>query len=348
MGHCSKIAGIFFLAIIAILFFFSMTRFASQLMLTTDESSLWINDLESAGSRPGTLRFLSALDPFSADYRYLLARKTMAADPSQAQSALAGALKNSPADPKLWVLSAWMEGQSGHFDKVMKNFDRAILLDPSRPDSYAEQGVFIAGMLPHLDPGKRLLHLSLAEENILVAAKLDRRILSEPHVALALSYIYRQKGENTQALRTLRNITGIDQLDLLSLMRKWSLQFDLGDSRGPATDWSRLFIPGSGIAADIALLEKEIRKQSAPDFRYFLAQVLRSRGDKEGAMKELTALTALRPHIPDYHLALATLYEETGNRPAALKTYEHVLELSPSNEQAKRRVIEHYKSPQPS
>lgn len=340
-----RIAGAVFLAIIAGLFYLSMTRFASQLVISTDESSLWINDLESrSGSSPRTLRLLATLDPYSADYPYLLAKKRMPTDLPQARTALAGALQNSPADPKLWVLSAWMEGRAGHFEQAMKNFDKAILLDPSRPDSYAEQGVFIADMLPHLDPGKKLLHLSLAEENILVAAKLDRRILTEPHVALALALIHRQKGENTQALRTLRNITGIDELDLHSLMRKWSLQFDLGDSRGPANDWRRLFTPGSGIATDIALLEKEIRNQSAPDFRYFLAQVLKYRGDKEGAMKELTTLTTLRPHVPDYHLALALLYEETGNRPAALKTYEHVLELSPSNEEAKRKVIEYYRS----
>ena len=96
------------------------------------------------------------------------------------------------------------------------------------------------------------------------------------------------------------------------------------------------------------LLEKEIRKQEAPDFRYLVAQILRYRGDKEGALKELLALTALKAHVPDYRLALAMLYEETGDRTAALKAYEEILELSPSNEQAKRKVIEYYKSSRPS
>ena len=326
-----------------------MARFASQLLITTDESSLWISDLES-GSRfgPETLRILSFLDPFSADYRYLLAKKVMATDLPQAQAVLAGALKNSPADPKLWILSAWMEGRDGQSNQAMKNFDKAIHLDPSRPDSYAQQGVFIIGMLPYLESGKKPFHLSLAEENFLLAGKLDRRILSEPHVALALSSIYWEKGENAKALRVIGNITDVDSLDLASLLRKWSLQFDLGDARGPVADWNRLFIPGSGIASNIDLLEKEIRKQFAPDFRYFLAEILRYRGDKEGAMKELGSLLSLRANVPDYLLALALLYEETGDRAAALKAYEDVLRLSPSNEQAKRKVIEYYKSSQPS
>lgn len=349
MEQRRKVAGVFLLAVIAVLFYLSAARFASQLVITTDESSLWINDLESAArSRPGTLRVLSAMDPFSADYRYLLAKKAMAGDLSQARAAIAGAIRNSPADPKLWVLSAWMEARGGRHDRAMKNFERAISLDPSRPDSYAQQGVFLAGMAPYAAPEKRSFLLSLAEENIQFAGKLDRRILSEPHTALALSSIYREKGEYTKALRMIRNITGIDSLDLASLMRKWSLQFDLGDARGPVADWNRLFTPGCGIASNMDLLEKEIRKQEAPDFRYLVAQILRYRGDKEGALKELLALTALKAHVPDYRLALAMLYEETGDRTAALKTYEHVLELSPSNEQAKRKVIEYYKSSRPS
>ena len=343
-----KVAGAIFLVIIAVLFYLSMVRFASQLVVATDESSLWINDLESGSYYPNTLRILSFLDPFSSDYRYLLTKNVMITDLPQARATLAGALKNSPADPKLWLLSAWIEGRSGHFEQAMKNFDKAILLDPSRPDSYAQQGVFITAMLPYLDPEKKPFHHSLAEENILLAGKLDRRILSEPHVALALSSIYWEKGENAKALRVIRNITDIDSLDLTSLMRKWALQFDLGDAKGPVADWNRLFIPGSGIGADINLLEKEIRKQSAPNFRYSLAETLRYRGDKKGAMKELSALLALKANVPDYRLALASLYEETGDRTAALKAYEDVLRLSPSNEQAKRKVIEHYKSSQPS
>lgn len=343
-----KAAGLFSLFIIATLFYFSIVRFASQLVITTDESSLWISDLESGSKlNPNMLRTLAALDPFSADYRYLLARRAMATDMPQARAALNSALRVSLTDPKLWVLSAWMEGRSGRFAEALKNFENSILLDPWRPDSYAQQGVFIIGMFPFLETAERPFYLTRAEENILFAKKLDPRTTTEPSVALALSFIYREKGENAMALNTIRKITDIDGADLAFLMRKWTLQFELGDAKEAVADWNRLFIPNSYLTANLDSLEKEIRKQKIPDFRYFLAEILRWKGDKQGALSELIALTSLKALVPEYRLALASLYEETGDGQAALKAYEEVLEMSPSNEPAKRKIIEYYKAIQP-
>lgn len=340
-----KAAGLFSLFIIAALFYFSVVRFASQLIITTDESSLWISDLESGSKlNPSMLRSLAALDPFSADYRYLLAKRAMATDLPQARAALNSALRVSPTDPKLWVLAAWIEDRSGRFAEAMKNFENSILLDPWRPESYAQQGVFITGMLPFLETAERSFYLTRAEENILFAKKLDPRTTTEPSVALALSSIYREKGEYAKALDLIRKITDIDPTDLSFLIHKWTLQFELGDAKEAVADWNRLFIPNSYLAANLDSLEREIRKQNTPDFKYFLAEILRWKGDRQKALSELVALTSLKAHVAEYRLALASLYEETGNRTAALKVYEEVLEMSPSNEPAKRKIIEYYKS----
>lgn len=340
-----KAAGLFSLFIIAALFYFSVVRFASQLIITTDESSLWISDLESGSKlNPNTLQSLVALDPFSADYRYLLAKRAMATDIPQARAALNSALRVSPTDPKLWVLAAWIEGRSGRFAEGMKNFEKSILLDPWRPDSYAQQGIFITGMPSFLDASKRSSYLRLAEEDILFAKKLDPRITTEPSVALALSSIYREKGEYAKALNSIQKITDIEGVDLSFLIHKWALQFDLGDEKGAVADWNRLFIPNSYLTANLNSLEREIRKQKGADFRYFLAEILRWKGDKQNALSELVTLNSLKAHVPEYRLALASLYEETGDLSAALKAYEEALKISPSNEPAKRKVIEYYKS----
>lgn len=340
-----KAAGSALLLIIAALFYFSVVRFASQIVITTDESSLWISDLESSSKMNlNTIQLLAILDPFSADYRYLIAKRAMTTDIPQACVALKSAVRVSPADPKLWVLAAWMESRNGQFAEAMKNFEKSILLDPWRPDSYAQKGVFIAGMFPFLDPGKKSLYLTRAEENILLAKKLDPHIITGPTVALALSSIYREMGESAKALNIIGKMTDIGGVDLNFLIHKWTLQFDLGDERGAVADWNRLFIPNSYLAANLNSLEREVRKQKVPDFRYFLAEILRWKGDKQGALLELIALTSLKPHVPEYRLALASLYEETGDSSAALKAYEEVLKMSPSNEPAKRKVIEYYKS----
>jgi tetratricopeptide (TPR) repeat protein len=53
-------------------------------------------------------------------------------------------------------------------------------------------------------------------------------------------------------------------------------------------------------------------------------------------------LIVARPNVAEYRLALGEVYEGQGLRREARLCYEKALELSPANQEAKKKVLEYY------
>ena len=132
-------------------------------------------------------------------------------------------------------------------------------------------------------------------------------------------------------------------MDLGFMVRKWALHFQLGDTKKPLSQWSLLFYGGKLSPDHLTTLTNEMKKYPVPDFTYFSGQIHLQKGETELARQELTSLVSQRPNVAEYRLALGDVYEKLGKPNDALAQYEKAVELSPSNQYAKSKMIEYYK-----
>jgi tetratricopeptide (TPR) repeat protein len=125
-------------------------------------------------------------------------------------------------------------------------------------------------------------------------------------------------------------------------VKKLALCFALGERVEAISTWKKIVADESFSPPGMGVIEAEAKKSALPDFNYLLADLHVRQGRLGPAREELSSLVVARPHVADYRLALGEVYEKQGLRRKARLCYEKALELSPANQEAKKKVLEYY------
>ena len=342
----STLSRLLFALLLLPLLYLSFGAFLAQLIVPTDSSSLWATPPPSAYSpddSPSPPQWISMLDPLSADHARLLARARMSAGDRAADRWLVRARDLSVADPANWVLSGMTETKRGRVDEGLAAFDKAIFLNPSRPASYSDAGLSLFDALPYGPSERQPLFRSLAQVYLALALDLDPFLRRDPHVCLALASIMAEKGDTLNAAFWARRAVLQPPVDWPFAVRKLALCFSLGERVEAVYSWKKVFLPQELSSAQLDLISVEMARYSIPDFAYMRADLDVFQGKLDAAGKELSSLVVLCPHVADYQIALAKVYEKLGRRNDARLCYEKALELSPANQEAKNKIMEYYK-----
>jgi tetratricopeptide (TPR) repeat protein len=336
----------FFILFLLPLIYLSSGALLSQLIVPADFSSLWATPSPGAYSPenwPSSPRWISMLDPLSSDHARLLARLQISADDRTAGKLLVRARNLSVADPGNWILLGMIETKQGRIDEGLAAFEKAISLNPSRPASYSDAGLCLFDALSSAPPERQLLFRNLAQVYLALGLDLDHFLWQDPHVCLALASIRAEKGDTLNAVFWAKRIVLQPPVDWPFAVRKLALCFSLGERVEAISSWKKVFLPEELSSARIDIISAELKKYSIPDFAYMLADLDLFQGKLDSAEKELCSLVVARPHVADYRIALGDIYEKLGRRDDARLCYEKALELSPANQEAKRKVTEYYK-----
>jgi len=151
-----------------------------------------------------------------------------------------------------------------------------------------------------------------------------------------------EKGYTPAAVFWVKRIVLQPPADWSFAIKKLALCFSLGERVEAISTWREIFNPASLTSARIRLVSSELNKYSVPDFGFMRADIDVLQGRLDSAQRELSALVSLRPNVADYRLALGSVYEKLGRRTEARLCYEKALELSPANQEAKKKVTEYY------
>ena len=326
------------------LIYLSFIRLINEIIIPVDPSSLWTNSTFASpfSIQHSTLNTLSKLDPFNEDYKYLLSRQLWSVNVAESKRAVENAIILSAVDPKNRLFLGWIRFKQGMAKEGYKEFERAVMLNPKRPDSLAQQGLYINNILPYLETDIRPLFKSLAELNFKVAMELDPSFARHPHYAFALASIYQEKGDNKAASSALRKIDLKSASNWQSALKNIIHYLQLNRRLSAIAQWDASFNLDKLDPEQIFMLESALNNYDIPDLKYFLAIIHFHQGKIDIALNELKSLVDLRGSVLEYRLALGNMYEKAGRHKDALYQYEKVLELSPSNLQAKKKIIEYY------
>ncbi len=223
--------------------YLSGLRFAAELIVPTDTSSLW----ESPGQPPRrasnvTLAALARLDPFSADYPYLMAVGLSAEDPGEAMRLNRMAISRSVLSPRYRIQEGWLRAQNGDLRDAFLSFEKAIFLDPMNVDAHMQKGLFLFfQVMPNAETQQKDTYRTMAEKSLSLAAQYDPSLLRIPPVSFALASIYSEMGDKDKARTILREADETAVSDPGFLVKKWALHFELGDAQRPIAQWEELF-----------------------------------------------------------------------------------------------------------
>ncbi len=292
-----------------------------------------------------TLKTLCILDPFNADYQYLLARELTREGLASAEARARQAVRLSAVDPKNWLLLGWVQGKKGFIEKGYAAFDRAVMLDPKRPDSFAQQGMYLYQVWLHADAKEKSLYHTLAFLSFRTALELDRRFYWDPNVNTAVASLYQSSGSPAHAINILAGLPDNVVLGWPLTFQRMALFFELGEGVKAISTWKKQFNRKALSPQELESLEREIRTYNIPEFAYPLAQVHIAQGKLDAALSELTGLVAKKRESAEYKITLASVYEHLGNHKEAARLYEEALRLSPANQEAKKKVMQYYSQP---
>jgi tetratricopeptide (TPR) repeat protein len=326
------------------LIYFSAVRLIGQFIAPFDVSSLWATPGPSAyGSETlPTLKRLSMLDPLSSDYRSLTARCVISQGSPGADKWVCAATVLSAANPENWVLAGMLKTRRGSIDEGLAAFETALSLNPTRPASYFDAGLSLFEALPTIPAGQRVLFLNLSQVDLALGLNLDGSLSQEPRLCLALATIMAEKGNNPGAVFWVKRVAIWPPVDWPFAIKKLALCFSLGERVEAISEWRNIFAPANLTSARVRLISSEMAKYSVPDFAFMRAEIDVLQGRLDSAQRELTALVSLRPIVADYRLALGDVYEKLGRGDQARICYEKALELSPANQEAKKKLIRYF------
>ncbi len=328
------------------LVYLSGVRGVSQLVVATDSSSLWTSPSPKASYKPERLpvilRRLSMLDPLSSAYLMLLARSLMTIDDPDAARSAAGAVRMDAINPAAWVLCGELEGRYGRTDEGFARCEKALSLNPSRPETYLRTGLYLWAALPSLHGDQRSLYRNLAEMHLDLSLALNDALASEAHLGLALASIAAEKGDRRRAASWLKRTVIEPPVDWPFAIKKLALCFEVGEQVEAIAAWKKLVRDETLSPLKIRVIEAEIEGCEVPDFAYLRADLHVRQGRLDLAREELSSLVAARPYVADYRLALGEVYEKLGLRREAMICDEKALELSPASQEAKKKVVEYY------
>jgi tetratricopeptide (TPR) repeat protein len=326
------------------LIYLSAVRLVGQFVVPTDASSLWAAPAPGAYGREAlpTLRRFAMLDPLSSDYRSLMSRCMILQGDPGADKWAGAATGLSVADPENRVLAGMLKVKRGGIDEGLAEFERAVSLNPTRPATYFDAGLSLFEALPAVPAGRRVFFRNLAQLDLALSFNLDESLWQEPRLCLALATIMAEKGNTLAAVFWVKRIVLQPPADWPFAIKKLALCFSLGERVEAVSTWRNLFSPANLSSARIQTISSELNKYPDPDFNFMRAEIDVLQGRLDSAQRELSALVTLRPNVADYRLALGGVYEKLGRRTEARLCYEKALELSPANQEAKRKVTELY------
>lgn len=324
----------------------SGVRLFSQFIIPTDLSSLWATPSPATYYRPeilpSALKQLTVLDPLSSDYKTLLARSLMTTNNPSTEESIRRAIDVSVVNPEGWVLSGMFQGKPGRIESGAAAFEKAVSLNPSRPATYLEQGLYLFDALPSVPVDLRALYRNLADLSLNVSLNLDPALIANPRLCLAMAEVAAEKGHTGRAVSWLKRAVVQPPVNWPFAIKKMALCFSLGEGVEALSTWKNVFVPKNLSSAQLGLIETEIKKYPIPDFAYFLADLYVFQGKLDFAQEELASLVAVRPNVAHYRMALGDVYEKLQRYREARLCYEKALELSPANQEAKRKVMEYY------
>lgn len=340
-----------FLTIMLIpLIYLSSVRFVSQLFFFTGKRTLYENEnvfrppsSQTLSAKRNILSFLVYLDPLYPEYHYLLARQVFFQDIKRAEDLTIKTLRLSPIDPEYWTFYGWIKTTEGQLQEGYKAFLKAIELNPGRPGSYIQQALFLNYILPLMDANGRSLYKVIIDLDLQIARNLDIKFfLQNPYVYLVAAANAAYSNDRKTALEWLNRIPDSFLTDWQFILQVWALYFQLGSSYRPIAHFSQLLNNNKLTIEQLNYIEREIKtRYKASGFRYILAQIYIFKGDIEQAEKELIALNS-QQNFAEYKILLASIYEKQGRFQEAFRLYQQAMELSPSNQIAKKKVIEYY------
>ena len=341
---CSMLPAVLFSLLLLPLIYLSAVRLVGQFVVPTDASSLWAAPAPGAYGREAlpTLRRFAMLDPLSSDYRSLMSRCMILQGDPGADKWAGAATGLSVADPENRVLAGMLKVKRGGIDEGLAEFERAVSLNPTRPATYFDAGLSLFEALPAVPAGRRVFFRNLAQLDLALSFNLDESLWQEPRPCLALATIMAEKGNTLAAVFWVKRIVLQPPADWPFAIKKLALCFSLGERVEAVSTWRNLFSPANLSSARIQTISSELNKYPDPDFNFMRAEIDVLQGRLDSAQRELSALVTLRPNVADYRLALGGVYEKLGRRTEARLCYEKALELSPANQEAKRKVTELY------
>jgi len=341
---CSMLPAVLFSLLLLPLIYLSAVRLVGQFVVPTDASSLWAAPAPGAYGREAlpTLRRFAMLDPLSSDYRSLMSRCMILQGDPGADKWAGAATGLSVADPENRVLAGMLKVKRGGIDEGLAEFERAVSLNPTRPATYFDAGLSLFEALPAVPAGRRVFFRNLAQLDLALSFNLDESLWQDPRLCLALATIMAEKGNTLAAVFWVKRIVLQPPADWPFAIKKLALCFSLGERVEAVSTWRNLFSPANLSSARIQTISSELNKYPDPDFNFMRAEIDVLQGRLDSAQRELSALVTLRPNVADYRLALGGVYEKLGRRTEARLCYEKALELSPANQEAKRKVTELY------
>ena len=342
------------------LLYLSGVRFVSQCLISTDKSTIFKTRFDEVLSTPqafalnGTctpslpasrfpLPAILAFDPFNPDYRYLLARECLSEGKfNRAEDISLVSTKLSVLDPKSWLLLGWAEGLKNRTEQGYTAFNRAMMLDPKRPESFAQQGLYLHQVWLNAAPEGKALYRTLALMSLRSALEMDGSLYHNPDVNTAVASLYYSLGQPGYSIGVLTKVPDNTSMNLPLVIQRAALFFELGEGVKAISLWKTQFNPKTLSPRQRAFAESEIRRYQVPELAYFLAQIHVFEGKYDQALKELSDLVAKKGNSAEYKVALAAAYEHTGSTKEASRLYEEALNLSPTNQEAKKKVMEYY------
>jgi tetratricopeptide (TPR) repeat protein len=249
----------------------------------------------------------------------------------------------SVADPENWVMAGMLKINEARIDEGQAEFEKAFSLNPTRPASYFDAGLSLFEALPNIPADRRTLFRNMAQVDLALGLNLDDSLWRDPHLCLAMASIMAEKGNNPGAIFWVKRVALQPPVDWPFAVRKLALCFSLGERVEAISEWKKIFMPANLSSAGVQLISSELCKYSVPDFGFMRAEIDVLHGRLDSAQRTLNALVGLRPNVADYRIALGDVYEKLGWTNKAQMCYEKALELSPANEEVKRKVIKFFK-----
>jgi len=328
------------------LVYLSGVRLLSQIVIPTDFSSLWATPSPAIYYEPkvliSRLKLLTILDPLSADYGFLLAGSLVGANAQGAKNKVQRAIWTSVASPDGWILQGTLSGRTNQFDAGVAAFEKALFLNPSRAKTYLAAGLYLYDALPSVALDRGPLYRTLAELNLIRSLNLDPSLAGNPRVCLAMAEIMAEKSDRSSAIVWLKRTPLQYPVDWAFAVRKMAVSFTLGEGVEARALWRKVFVTDMISEMQLGIIEAELKKYAVPELRYFLSQVHIAQNKPELAEKELVSLTATKSAVADYWIALGTVHERLHHSGEARLCYVKALQLSPSNDEAKKKLVGYY------
>jgi tetratricopeptide (TPR) repeat protein len=335
--------------------------------------------LLARGDVEGAVRVLEpAAPPGDVDYLRLQVRALVLANRlTEAQAAVDGAVARAADDPRLLVLKAWVEEQSGRSPEARKLYESAVARAPNDWRAQVALGrlairqgdVARAASAVQLaidkapDEAEALVglgELRMAQGDVPAAADAFRRASEarpdDAGALLGLARVALARGDAAAAGPLAARAARLDPRFLDAQLLQAELSWKAGDAEGArkALAAAVAIDPKSAVArarlgaldleqgrVDDALRELDQATNidaGLAEAQYWLGRALLAKGDGAQALERLRRATELRPDVAAHHVHLGIAQERTGRVADAADSYRTAVARDPRSVEGYERL----------